>query len=523
MYSVLLVEDERLELETLRDYVNWKQAGVEQVYTARGGRSALGCIAEHEPDILITDIQMPGMSGLELAEIVRREGYSCKIVFLTGYDEFEYAKSAIRLHAEDYILKPFIAEEIEQLVRRLIAGIQKEQRTEESVRLARGKLLEQICLEEDAGVRARLAEEAGLYLSDLSGSFDSRDTNYAAGHRQAAGYGIFAVYGANPETVDRLRRSPELLQVFGIKNRMAIAVTDACIPVANLCAKLKGELENRDAVFVYIAHPVAPVALYDRYQELQKLSDLLFFAERGKILSFDEQDGGACDGACCSTLVRRVEQAILMPEGPQAVTAAIFQGNREEASRLIDDYSRFLRTLPAEECRKRLYELYTLINYEIKKGDALYYRELEEKKATLGSWIFELAFFSEILERLKEDVDAACSHYLAKTENQDWYITSWVKDYIKNNYAGDCSVEEMAECLGLSPNYLRSRFKTGEGKTILEYLTEYRLELSCELLKAKNRKVKEISMAVGYDNVPYFTQIFRKRYGMTPNEYKKIY
>lgn len=107
MLKILLVEDEKLELETLRDYVDWKSLGVGKVYTARNGRTALECMAEHEPDILIADIQMPVMNGIELTKRVREEGYRCKIIFLSGYDDFEYLKAAFQVQAIDYILKPF--------------------------------------------------------------------------------------------------------------------------------------------------------------------------------------------------------------------------------------------------------------------------------------------------------------------------------------------------------------------------------------------------------------------------------
>lgn len=84
MYRVLLVEDEEIELETLRDYIDWKKNGISRVFTARNGRRALECLEENMADIVITDIQMPGMSGIELAETIVRRGYPCKIVFLTG-------------------------------------------------------------------------------------------------------------------------------------------------------------------------------------------------------------------------------------------------------------------------------------------------------------------------------------------------------------------------------------------------------------------------------------------------------
>lgn len=107
MYSVLLVEDEKIELETLRDYIDWDKISVDKVYTARNGRSVLECIVQNEPDIMIADIQMPIMTRTELAKRVRKEGYKTKIIFLTGYDDFGYVKQAFQVEAAaDYILKP---------------------------------------------------------------------------------------------------------------------------------------------------------------------------------------------------------------------------------------------------------------------------------------------------------------------------------------------------------------------------------------------------------------------------------
>lgn len=130
MYSILLVEDEILELETLKNYVDWEKLGIDKVYTARSSRSALACFSEHEPDIMITDIQMPGMTGIELAKTIRGEGYPCKIIFLTGYDKFEYAKAAVQIHAEDYLLKPFQIDEVEEIISKVTEKIRKEGETE---------------------------------------------------------------------------------------------------------------------------------------------------------------------------------------------------------------------------------------------------------------------------------------------------------------------------------------------------------------------------------------------------------
>ena len=148
MFSILLVEDEKLELETLRDYVDWKRLGASRVHTARNGRTALECLEEYDPDIMITDIQLPVMNGIELSKRAREEGHACKIVFLTGYDNYEYMKSAFQVQAVDYILKPFRVDEVEALIVRIREQLERERVAERSVELASGQIFAMACEQE---------------------------------------------------------------------------------------------------------------------------------------------------------------------------------------------------------------------------------------------------------------------------------------------------------------------------------------------------------------------------------------
>lgn len=144
MYHILLVEDEEIELETLRDYIDWKKNGISKVYTARNGRRALECLEENQIDLVITDIQMPGMSGIELAEKIVQREYSCKIIFLTGYDDFSYIHAAFQVRAIDYLLKPFTIEEVEECLKKVRQELEKREVDEWSKKMAADQLLETI-------------------------------------------------------------------------------------------------------------------------------------------------------------------------------------------------------------------------------------------------------------------------------------------------------------------------------------------------------------------------------------------
>ena len=148
--------------------------------------------------------------------------------------------------------------------------------------------------------------------------------------------------------------------------------------------------------------------------------------------------------------------------------------------------------------------------------------EMEKREHKPELQIWNTGFFAEVKEALWQYIKALRLFFDRQRENPNYYVTMWVRDYLEKNYMRVCSVEEMAEGIHLSPNYLRSLFKAGTGQTILEYVTDFRLQKACGFLRDKSLKVKDVSLLVGYENVSYFSQIFVKRYGVTPNEYRKM-
>lgn len=142
--SLLLVDDERLELETLRDYINWYDLGFDRVYTAGGGREGYDKVQRLQPDVVITDIEMPGINGIEMAKMLYEDRCPAKVIFLTGYDEFEYARTALWLHAEDYILKPFTEKKIRSATERVKASIEKDHMVKSSIESMERNLVERM-------------------------------------------------------------------------------------------------------------------------------------------------------------------------------------------------------------------------------------------------------------------------------------------------------------------------------------------------------------------------------------------
>lgn len=475
MYSVLLVEDEKIELETLRDYVDWKKVGIDKVYTARGGQSALACVSEFEPDIIITDIQMPGMSGTELARLIREEGHRCKIVFLTGYDRFEYAKTAIQVQAEEYLLKPFQIDEVESLTARILEKIKLEQQAEEMERLALGRVIEQVCAGHAGSDGNRLWEKA-----------------------EQMKFRLMALYGTAKEQRQVLRKMPEVIHSF-MRESLYIVLLPASVPAEDIVKSWLGKW-TRDIRAAGVKETVPFSGLRAGCEQLLACQDVLFFGEKGMFLF-----AGDAPKEAPRTLERTSVQSM------DRLLRAITDGNAEQAVFLMKELLATFRLAGKEQCIQAAYSLCLYLKNRL-TGDA-------DEALFDGTAILHSITYTELETVMMESLQAGCQLYQLEGTLQ---LEGRVKRYIEEHYAEICSAEAIAAEVNLSPNYLRRKFKESTGQTILEYLTEVRLRKAAELLKTSPLKVKEISVSVGYENISYFTQLFSKEYGVTPNEYKKM-
>ena len=150
MLRILLVDDEPLELQALRDHVDWARLGINQVATARNGKAAYESILEKEPDIVITDVHMPVMDGITLARKIRELNQHIKVIFLSGYDDFSYVQSALQMGAADYLLKPFTASDIENVILKVKEALNRDMLFSHSLETLEQQLLERLCLEGDS-------------------------------------------------------------------------------------------------------------------------------------------------------------------------------------------------------------------------------------------------------------------------------------------------------------------------------------------------------------------------------------
>lgn len=480
MYTILLVEDEKIELDTMKNYVDWKSMGIDRVFTARGGRSALECINSEEPDILITDIQMPGMTGIDLVDIIRQEGHNCKVVFLTGFDKFEYAKEAIRLQVEEFLLKPFQIDEVETVVRRLIEKIETERREKEFNKLALGKLLEAACNGE---------------MHDL----EKLSEYYFRKPAELVSVNILAFAGLSEENRQKLFKSDNVLHAFPM-DPLTIAIFPSLMSVDLLLQRVSRHFPEDRYQVIHCGKPVKLSELQSACEKIKVCEDDLFYASDNAVFHCDDHMERLPYEDRIKRVVKKhlVLEAILVSDAGRA---------KEFLLQCLDSFT----DMQKGGCCQNAFSLFLYLH-----------RQMDHMGNLDGGAAVPNILRAATYEKLKDSFQtyvSQCCEFSKAQQTSKW--SSYVQEFVMQHYMEDCTVEEMADGMNVTPNYLRRKFKEEAGMTILEYVTETRLNIAARMLEEGSRKVKDVSIAVGYPNISYFTQLFSRKYGVTPNEYKK--
>lgn len=497
MYRVLLVEDEEIELETLRDYIDWEKNEISRVFTARNGKRALECLEKNMADIVITDIQMPGMSGIELAETIVGRGYPCKIVFLTGYDDFSYIHSAFQVNAVDYLLKPFTIEEVEACLTKVKKELEKSEVADWSRKTAAKQLLESVLQEK---------QEPALLKKNFQGVFGE--------YLEACSFGIMAVYGKLGENIcGRIQENWKGIRYISRSERITILLLAGYLPVKDTAFQIWNDLkEDTPRAIGWCSGKWTADILYKQAEKLRNCSIQAFYMDPPELFCADEEK-----------MEEKKEYHFReQKERRENICRLVGNGKKQETLQTMKEYFEELQGIELKTFAREIYNLYLYLWNRLILSDELLENWMEAEKILNENEIFEADNSYQMREKMEQYLERMLAFFEKQNQNPNYYAVYQVKTYLQEHCSESADIEKLSADVGLSPNYLRSLFKDATGKTILEYNTEMRLQRAAELLKDKKNKVREVSLAVGYENVSYFGVVFQKRFGVTPNEYRKM-
>lgn len=530
--KVFLVEDEVIIRSGVKKSINWEQEGYEFVGEASDGELAYPMILKEKPDILITDIRMPFMDGLELSRLVKKELPDIKILILSGYDEFEYAKKAIKIGVTEYLLKPISAAKLTEVLNAVAETIRQENEEKNLLETYFAEMRENT--ERD---KMRLFEK--LLMGDLS-----------MGEILEAGERFGMNLGASCYKI-------VLFKILAnLENHVyAEQMVDACSSVEQAASMMEGVYVFQRGVegwaFLLTAQDEksmeesAKILYQNLKQAMKNYTQLEYFGGIGstvpRIRSL-KQSFREADRAFAARFVEEANQIISqkefeksqMEEGlkmqgvvqigksREMLQKFLSNGTREEVKAFSDAY---ISRIEEENIRSTMVRQYFVIDVCIvilsfceRISSA---NRLQEEAEELQKMMQKIHSLSEIKKYVVRLLNEAIELRDAESGRRYSDLIAAAKKEIENHYmTEEISLNTVAISVGMSPSYFSSIFSKEAGKTFVEYLTEVRIEKAKEFLMCSSMKTSEIGYEVGYKDPHYFSYIFKKVQGCSPKEYR---
>ncbi len=533
MWKIFLVEDESVIREGFRDKIPWEQYGFQLVGEAGDGEMALPMIRKIRPDVLITDIKMPFMDGLSLSEIVKEEFPKMKIIIISGYDDFEYARRAITVGVDQYLLKPItrtalrgvlleIKEKMEQETEQkdYQAQYQDEVREFEQFSLRRffeklldGKLSVKEIYEEAAGLSLQLT--ASCYNLLLFSIYEkSESASREAGERLARRQEeVFHFFLRHPQYVlFRFNVNCYGVLIKSEQSQMEDLVENGLEHVRRTCGAEEHDLEW----YVAVGTPVERLSLLSQcYKKANHYFAYRFILPNLHILS---------ETTLADHLAGQEEKNIgkvdFMQMDPEIIRDFLARGEDKEIHDFVESYLHNI----SNALKSRMFRSYVILNIRfavvaflesIGADQEEYAEEIEQAVNVTRDENSELfKYFVRMLEtsmRIRDQINSYQGGKMLKK----------ALDYIDANYDRDTlSLNSVAENIGMSANYLSAIFSQSMQKTFVEYVTEKRIEKAKKLLKQTDKTSGEIAREAGYKDAHYFSFVFKKLQGCSPREYR---
>lgn len=531
MIKVFLVEDEFVVREGIKNNIDWKAQGYEFAGEAGDGELAFPMIQKAKPDIVITDIRMPFMDGLELSRRIKKELPGIEIIILSGYEEFEYAKEGIRLGVAEYLLKPISGEDLLKAVNKIAVRIE-ERRREQEIREKYALEMEGF-FEKERGDLFRylvtgtktvseLLELADRLQLDLSAMwynivlFRAQSTEH--GHGEYCDSLVEAEQkfkkledGGHLLLFDRNLEGEALLFKADSREELEAIQTDYLEQMKNILADYE-----HISYFGGIGEPV------NRLTELpvsfEKASHV--FAHRyllrnsGMMSSEDVEEIGSTEEEDFS--FSHVDMKLV---DRSRIREFLRTGNGEEAIYFVEELFKDLSTGAMKSTMFRQYltmDAYFCV-VDFVEGMQLSREEIETIDITSGTQQGiqgTIQYVVRIIRQALELREKAAS-------NRYGDVVEEMTHYIEEHYAEEeLSLNLLASHVNFSPNHLSMIFSQQTGQTFIKYLTDYRMNKARELLRCTGKRSSSISMEVGYRDPHYFSYLFRKTQGMTPTQYR---
>lgn len=505
---ILIADDEKLTRDGLATAMDWATLGIDEVRTAANGAEGLSIAEEFKPDIILTDVRMPKLSGIEMAEKIQKVCPDTSVIFMSGYSDKEYLKAAIRLNAVSYVEKPLNLKEVSDAVR------------DAADKLFEKKLASRGQYVQDFEFKKSLAEKLihGIEKSELSEmdmpenmspadsftsiilEFDKNESDITSEH----------VYQTQAE-LDHLASKYKLNSVYSLKDshHFCIFLYGSTVSKENLghIADHIRKLYALSGNFTLAVGPTVSGILnaYSSYNSAVALLQQAFYLEENSNIFEMEDD---------------VVSPPIIKDYSSDFYEVLVKKDRNGCDAILSEVKKLFRVpcnLLPSQARDIYYKLFTQLQKAADHSKIAAFL-VEENRS-----IYDMVDNASSAVTLHEMLTSRTNDFftLSSEHSADNSIVYTIEEFVHRNYQNESlSVKTISDYVNRSTSYVCTLFKNETGMTLNQFITKYRLDSAREMLADPRYKITEIASKCGYNDVNYFGKIFKKYMGCSPSEYR---
>ncbi|SDC41479.1 two component transcriptional regulator, AraC family [Pelagirhabdus alkalitolerans] len=503
--KILLVDDEKLERVTQRKFIEVNRPDLEICGEASNGDEAIKLIEEHKPDLICLDIQMPGTTGVDVVKKSKKIHPDGKIIMVTAYDTFEYARQVMKYGVKEYLLKPVKESEFLTSIDQVLFEHQKEQ----------AKIIE----------RQRQEERIDTYMSSLRANrilgllmdyhVDGiQDESLDELMQMDVFAAVVSLREGGHDELARIRKAMEEELLHSHPKTITGPVLGTHIPVLLVLEKQSESMEKR------VQHLVSRLN--------KRIGGLGVLMGAGRMIQQKSEFSRSYEEAISALSIVRQSEGARFHIHHQVDTETAHHDFAKE-SRLIEAVKQGEIQYIEEEFLRYITSVsemngfrFNAVKARIEEFFVVLHRALEE----LG--VHSQRFSSDMISNLTQLREQTHQHIKSVTEDVNrWraddmtHALDQLKSYIDHHYHEGITLEEAADQAGLSMYYVSKLFKERFGKSFIQYVTERRITEAKDLLSHTKQSLKEIALDLGYKDPNYFSRVFKKETGMSPSEYRE--
>jgi two-component system response regulator YesN len=536
MYKVIIADDEKKVCQLINMLVDWKEFDMEVVGVVHNGLEVLDMINEHSPNLIITDIRMPGLNGLEMIEKVKMMDNTIEFIIISGYRHFDYAHTAIQFGVYDYLLKPIKKEELTSTL-----GKMKEKLNEKSEMIFNYERLKKNIETSKVKLRKGLFTEM-LFKGNWNDNNVSIDRinieyqyNFKEGCFQVICLKLDHIRSLNQNVTSVLEeKSTQILinsfrtycydmEIYIDQNFMIGILNFSQDNLKAIRKQINAVLNENIMQDVIYQQMDLTIGLGNVVTEIDKLKESYkrsvyalqqrILVGTNKVLEFDKK------------LTTSISDSQIFYDFNQSFTASVSNLDMEAVIKNLEALKRNLleraETTGHEilQMTKEVCNVYLLCirSNKILIDDSEHFIQEFSEAANDCSSVHEL------FKLLNKTITESLGKILEEKKQMNTKPIRLAKQYIENNYMKPITLDDVSTIVGFNTTYFSTVFKKETGYTFLEYLSNIRMNKSKELLKETNKNIAAVCEEVGYSDVKYFTRSFKKHTGLKPNEFRKLY